>query len=102
MELKIQFDRNRLIELCKQYGVKRLAFFGSAVREDFGPHSDIDILVGFRDDRTPTLLDLGGFRESLVELFQREVDIVTYKSLSNPLRRASILEDERVEYVEAG
>ena len=50
--LAIDVPHEQIAEFCRKWGVKRLAFFGSVVREDFGPESDVDVLVEFRD-RTP-------------------------------------------------
>ena len=55
MSPKVAIDRVRLAEFCRQNGIRRLAVFGSALRDDFGPHSDIDVLVEFEAGRTPGL-----------------------------------------------
>ena len=78
-------------------------FIGSVVRDDFGPDSDVDVLVDFRPANTPDLFRFGILAEELAALFGRRVDLLTYNSaLKNPYRRASILEDAEVQFDEAG
>ncbi len=102
MTARIQFDRRALTELCYRHGIRRLALFGSVVRDDFGPDSDVDVLVDFQPLRIPDLFRYGIMAEELAALFGRRVDLVTYGSLKNPIRRASILEDAEVQFDEAG
>ena len=68
----ITFDRDEIGEFCRRHRIKRLSLFGSILREDFRPDSDIDILVEFEPGPTPTLFDLGGkyFRLLLVGYFE--------------------------------
>jgi len=102
MAVRIQYDRKSLEALCRKYAVRRLALFGSVVRSDFTPDSDVDVLVEFHSDRIPDLLQFGMLAEHLQSIFGRRVDLVTYNSLKNPFRRASILEDAEVQFDEAG
>ena len=79
----------------------RFALFGSVLREDFRPDSDIDILVAFADDATPTLLDLARMEEELAALFNRQVDLLTWQGVEhshNALRRRAILDSAQVIY----
>lgn len=55
MSPNISIDQQRVAEFCQQNGVRRLAVFGSALRDDLGPGSDIDVLVGFEAGRAPGL-----------------------------------------------
>ena len=81
-------------------GIIRLAIFGSALREDFGPESDIDVLVEFEPGRTPGF----GFvtmAAKLSELFGRDVDVLTRSSVErsqNYIRRKAILETAETIY----
>lgn len=102
MAVRIQYDRKCLEAICRKYEVKRLALFGSVVRADFSPNSDVDVLVDFHPDRIPDLLQFGMLAEELQAIFGRRVDLLTYNSLKNPHRRASILEDAEVQFDEAG
>jgi len=68
--------------------VQRLALFGSALRADFGPDSDIDLLVTFEPDAKIGFLALGQMRRELMELFQRPVDLVLQDGLKPQIREA--------------
>jgi hypothetical protein len=72
-------------ELCRHYHVRRLALFGSVLRDDFAPTSDVDVLVEFEPGHT---LGLGFFRlqEDLASVLGRPVDVLTRNSLSPYLR----------------
>jgi len=75
----------RLAEICRRHHVKRLALFGSAIHGDFGPESDIDLLVEFEEGKTPGF-DFVRLQQELSELFGREVDLHTCRSLSRYFR----------------
>jgi uncharacterized protein len=101
--LKIALPREELAALCRKYHVKELAVFGSALREDFRPDSDLDFLVRFEgDDAGPWLGYLTGLQEGLARLLGRPVDVVDWKGVEksrNYLRRKSILDGHRLLYV---
>ena len=78
-----------------------LALFGSVVRDDFGPDSDIDVLVSLDRAARHTLLDLHEMEEELQALFGRKVDLVSRRGIENsrnPVRRNSILQSAQVIY----
>jgi len=75
-----------IAEFCQRHGVSRLALFGSVLRSDFGPDSDVDVLVEFPVGQTPSLLDLGGMLMELRRLLGREVDLKTPGFLSPHFR----------------
>ena len=81
----IEIDRERLEELCRAYGVRRLAFFGSVVRDDFRADSDVDILVEFQPD-VKVGLSFFSLQEELSELLGRRVDLSTPGFLSPHIR----------------
>ena len=84
----VNFDRNRLADLCRRYGATRLRLFGSAVRGEERPDSDVDIIVDF--ERAVGFLELIRFENALSEFFGRSVDLVTEPGLS-PFIRDSVL-----------
>jgi len=84
----VNFDRNRLADLCRRYGATRLRLFGSAVRGEERPDSDVDIIVDF--ERPVGFLELIRFENALSEFFGRSVDLVTEPGLS-PFIRDSVL-----------
>lgn len=100
-KIKVRIPQERLREFCRKNHIKKLAFFGSVLRDDFGPHSDVDVLVEFETGKTPgfAFYDL---QEELKELFDRDVDLHTFKGVEtsrNPYRRKAILESAQVYYV---
>ena len=81
--------------------MSELALFGSVLREDFGPDSDIDVLVRFTSDHTPGLFGVVGMEEELADLFGRGVDVVSCAAIEgsrNYIRRKAILESAQVVY----
>ena len=98
MSPRVAIDRVRLAEFCRRHGITELALFGSVLRDDFGPKSDVDVLVSFSPDAHPSLFDLAEMREELNLLFGREVDIIERPALRNPFRRRAILSSLQVVY----
>ena len=84
---------------CQRNGIQRLALFGSALREDFSPDSDVDLLVEFRSDARVGFLALSRMQRELSDLFHRKVDLVPQHGLK-PLIQGAILRDAEVVYAE--
>ena len=98
---KVSIPKNELASLCNAHGVRRLALFGSALRDDFSPDSDIDLLVEFSPDRVPGLLGLAGIEIELSALCGgRKVDLRTAEDLSRYFR-ADVLEAAEVQFAQA-
>jgi predicted nucleotidyltransferase len=91
-------DRNLIGEFCRRWSIAEFALFGSILRTDFGPGSDVDVLVTFAADAPWTLWDLSRMRAELESIFGRDVDLVEKKALRNPYRRQAILADHQVLY----
>ena len=91
MPTRIDIDRERIAAFCSKWRITELGLFGSVLREDFGPESDIDVLVTFSDDAPWSLLDIVTMRDELAGMLNRPVDIVEKKALVNPYRRRRIL-----------
>jgi len=94
----IDISEDRLAGFCRKWKVTELSLFGSVLREDFGPDSDIDVVVTFQPDAPWSLWDLMDMREELQHLFGRDVDLVEKDALRNPFRRAEILGNYKVVY----
>lgn len=95
MKAHISFSKEEIGAFCRRHGIRRLAIFGSALREDFRPDSDVDVLVEFEPDRIPTLFDLVGMEQELSALFRvRKVDMRTPGDLSRYFRNQVIQEAE--------
>lgn len=93
-------EKAELSAFCEANGVRRLAIFGSALRDDFGQESDIDVLVEFQADRIPGLLGLAGMELELSKLFRgRRVDLRTLEDLS-PYFRQEVLATAEVQYAQ--
>ena len=93
--MSIQLDKSALEPFCKRWKVKELALFGSALRKDFRPDSDVDVLVTFRDDADWSLFDMVTMQEELGSIVGRRVDLVNRESIArsrNWIRRDAILE----------
>ena len=78
----------KLATVCRRYHVQRPALFGSALREDFGPDSEFDLLVTFEPDAKVIFLALGQMRRELMAIFQRPVDLVPQDGLKPQIREA--------------
>jgi predicted nucleotidyltransferase len=98
VDTALAIDRRLIDQFSRRWRVKELALFGSALREDFGPESDVDVLVSFESDAPWTLWDLSRMRAELTEIFGREVDLLEKEGLKNPFLRRAILPTKRVIY----
>ncbi len=97
----IDIHEDRLTDLCRRWKVAEMAIFGSALREDFGPDSDVDILVSFDSDARWGLFDLVRMEQEMEKLLGRAVDLVPRTAVEqseNYIRRRSILESTKVVY----
>ena len=100
MNLNVWVSRAAIARFCKANGIRRLAIFGSALRDDFGPESDIDVLVEFEPNRIPGLLGVAGMELELSKLFSgRQVDLRTPEDLS-PYFRQDVLDAAEVQYAQ--
>jgi predicted nucleotidyltransferase len=99
LNLPLRFSVDALESACRRYQVRRLSAFGSVLRSDFSPDSDVDLLVEFQPGRTP---GFGFFRfeAELSDIFGRRVDLNTKASLS-PYFRDRVLYEARDLYVAA-
>ena len=98
MNEQVTVSRDALAAFCRAHGIKRLAVFGSALRDDFGPDSDVDVLVEFEPDRVPGLFGVAGLELELSWLFAgRKVDLRTPEDLSRYFRQG-VLDTAEVQY----
>ena len=93
----VTIDRSKIASFCQRNHIKELSLFGSAIRDDFGLDSDVDVLVEFEPDAEIDLIQFSGMRLELIELFGREVDLVTKSSLK-PLIKDEVLSSCEVVY----
>ncbi len=90
--------REQVEALCRRWNVRELALFGSALRDDFGPESDVDLLVQFQPGAGWSLFDLVDMQDELGAIFGRPAHLVEGDGLRNPFRRAAILRTKEVIY----
>ena len=100
MNPQLALPKRRLAAFCRANGIKRLSVFGSALRDDFGSDSDIDLLVEFDPEYVPGLIRLAGMELELSELFDgREIDLRTPKDLSRYFRR-QVMDEAELQYAQ--
>jgi predicted nucleotidyltransferase len=97
MIVKISIDRRQVETFCRRHDIRKLSLFGSVLREDFGPQSDIDVLVEFEPGRTPGF-EFFDLQEELSGIFGRRVDLHTPGSLSRYFRD-EVVANAAVQYV---
>ncbi len=95
---KISIPKEQIAEFCRKHYIRKLALFGSVLRDDFRPDSDVDVLVEFEPDHIPGLMRFAGMEIELSELLGgRKVDLNTPKFLS-PYFRDQVLAEAEVYY----
>jgi predicted nucleotidyltransferase len=103
-EPRIALPKNRIIDFCRRWEIIEFSLFGSVLRDDFRPDSDIDVLVAFAPDASRTLLDHVEMQEELKDMLGRNVDLVSRRGIEhsrNKFRRKAILESAEVFYAAA-
>ena len=95
---KIQIPLKQIEDFCRRWKIKEFALFGSVLREDFRPDSDIDVLVSFEPDGGITFDNRVEMLDELAEIFGRQVDLVEKDAIRNPFRRHDILTTKEVVY----
>ena len=99
----IEIPQHKIAQFCQRWGIHELAFFGSVLRDDFTPESDIDVLVSFRDGKRFSFSDLANMEQELEAILGRPVDVGTRRSVEedeNYIRRKAILDSAQVIYAE--
>ena len=99
MSPRIKVDRNEIAGFCRRHHIRRLSFFGSVLRDDFRPDSDVDVLVEFEPGVRVGLRIIDMEEELSKMLGGRRVDIVSEKYLNRRLRNR-VLASAEVEYAE--
>lgn len=97
----IEIPKEKIADFCRRHHIRSLALFGSVLRDDFGPDSDIDVLVEFEPGHVPGLIRLAGMELELADILGgRKVDMNTPQCLS-PYFRDQVLAEAEVQYVQA-
>lgn len=100
-KVRVTIPRKKLAEFCNRWKITELALFGSVLRNDFRPDSDVDLLVSFSPRAKISLFDLVRMQNELKEIFGRDVDLVERRAIENSenyIRRKSILSNTKVIY----
>ena len=95
---KFRIPRKKIAEFCKRWGITEFALFGSALRADFRPDSDVDVLVSIDPRAHIGLFQIAEMIIELEDMFKRPVDLVEKEGLRNPYRRSEILGTSQVVY----
>lgn len=98
---RIEIDREKLEAFCQKWKITELSLFGSVLRDDFRPDSDVDVLVTFDPNAQWSLFDMVDIEDDLQRMLNREVDVMTRRSVEssrNYIRRKSILSSARTIY----
>ncbi|HBE79417.1 MAG TPA: nucleotidyltransferase [Firmicutes bacterium] len=98
-DLPINLKPEILTEFCRKNHIKKLSFFGSILRDDFGSESDVDILVDFQPEHIPELFGLSGIEGELSEILSRKADLRPIEDLS-PYFRQEVINSAEVGYAE--
>ena len=88
----VEIPKDLIASFCRQNGIRRLSLFGSVLRDDFTPTSDIDILVEFETGRVPGFLGMAHLQIELGNLLRRKIDLRTPAELSRSFREEVIRE----------
>src|SRR5688500_8344434 len=95
---KVRIPRKKIAEFCKRWSFAEFSVFGSALREDFRPDSDVDVMVSIDSKDNIGLFEIAEMQIELEKMFKRPVDFVEKEGLRNPYRRSEILSKAKVVY----
>jgi predicted nucleotidyltransferase len=101
MQVRPDLDifKDKIAEFCKKNHIRKLSLFGSALRDDFKPDSDVDMLVEFNPEHVPGFITLAGMETELGQIMGRKVDLRTAQDLS-PYFRQEVIESAVTQYAE--
>jgi hypothetical protein len=90
----IPIPQDQIAAFCRKHHIRKLSLFGSVLRDDFRPDSDVDVLVEFEPGQTPGYFDLAGMEQELTDLLGRKADLRTEAELSKYFRAEVVREAE--------
>lgn len=100
MNIRVEINQEAITAFCRRNQIRMLALFGSVLREDFSPESDVDVLVDFEPDARVGMISLAGMEIELGRMLGRRVEMHTLKGL-NPLFHDEVLNLAEVQYEKA-
>ena len=95
---RIALPMEQIKAFCEKFGVDEFSLFGSILREDFGPDSDVDVMLKFKPGRGFTFENTPDIQDELERMFGRPVDVIEKGRIRNPFRRDTIMNSYRVVY----
>jgi len=95
---RIELPMKQIEEFCRKYGVEEFSLFGSVLRDDFSPESDVDVMLKFKPNHGFTFDNTPDIQEELEKMFGRRVDVIEKGRIRNPFRRHAIMNSYRVVY----
>ena len=101
MNAHVDYRLDDIAAFCQRWQIVELALFGSVLRDDFGPESDVDVLVRFAPEVGPAVRDWPTMERELAAILRREVDLIERRSVEdsrNYIRRQAILDSAQVVY----
>ena len=101
MTARVEVPSEQIVAFCERWSIKKLALFGSVLRDDFGPDIDIDVLAEFGVEARHTLFDVDRMEEELKDIFGWKVGLVSWHAVErspNYLRRRAILQSAELAY----
>ncbi len=98
MKTAIKIDKGKIAEICRRHHIQKLSLFGSILRDDFGPDSDVDVLVQYQPGKVVGF-EVFDIEKELSGVFGHEVDLITEKYLNQRLRDR-VLNSAEVQYAE--
>lgn len=98
IQTKIEIPMDKISAFCHKWKIKEFSLFGSVLREDFRPDSDVDVMVSFEENAGWDLGDWVDMIDELKIIFGRDVDLLEKGSIRNPFRRHSIMTTKEVLY----
>jgi uncharacterized protein len=91
---QLHISKEQIAEFCRRHHIRRFAFFGSVLRDDFRPDSDVDVLIEFEPDHIPGLIRLMGMQLEFSEMIGREADFRAPGDLHRSFREKALAEAE--------
>lgn len=101
MNARIEIPKEKITDFCRRWKISGLSLFGSVLRDDFGPDSDVDVLIRFAPEAKHGLFSMVRMQEELKIILGREVDLVSRRGVEmsrNYIRKSAILESAEVLY----
>ena len=96
--MNIEVPQEQIEAFCRKWKIREFALFGSVLRDDFRPDSDVDVLVEFEPDARHSLFQHVEMQDELGEIFHRKADLVEREAVENPFIRRHIMKHHRVVY----